>query len=572
VRSLQRLLPYLKPYRATMVMVVFFGIIMAATTAFLPALVKMLFDDVFQKKDESLKYWVPLGLVAIYFVHALSRFIHLYLLKYTAEKVVAEIRSDLQKKFMTLNLGFHNTYGAGSGGLLSRVLNDVTILQWGLQIVVDLIREPVTAAFLLVALLRLNWQLTLVMFVIAPPIVILIQSLAKSIRKYSLRQQETMEDFTSTLKETLDGVRIIQSFNLEKEMNRRFESVGTRYLENRRKVIAREESAGPISEFLSVCLVAGLCIYVTDLIFAEKMTAGTFIGFLTALAQFNPVFKKVQDAYLRLQPTEVASERLFEILDNTNEVPQEKSKKPFPSNWDSIEFKNVSFAYGERPILRNINLSVKRGEIIALVGESGSGKSTVVNLLGRFFDPSSGEILIGGIPIDEIDLKDLRNHIALVTQEVFLFNDTVTRNIQAGDFERPGDGVSFAAKVANAHDFIVRSENMYETKIGDRGARFSGGEKQRLSIARAVYKDAPILILDEATSALDSASEIEVQKGLDKLMEGRTAFVIAHRLSTVVKADRILVLKDGQIVEEGQHEGLIAKNGHYHKFYKLQSF
>ncbi|MEQ1875058.1 MAG: ABC transporter transmembrane domain-containing protein [Bdellovibrionia bacterium] len=573
MKSLKRLFPYLTPYRGRLALIIFFGLIMSASQGALPFLIKMFIDDVLGAKNEDLRVTIPLAMVGIYFVHAASRFFHLYMLKYLGEKIVAEIRGGLQKKFMDLNLNFHNMYGRGSGGLLSRVLNDVTVVQWGLHILVDMIREPIAGIFILISMLLLDWKLTAVFFIFAPPAVILIQKFAKSIRKFAQTQQETMENFTSTLKETLDGVRIIQSFNLENEMSRRFDAVANVYLDNRRRIIKREELAGPVTEFLSVCVVAGICLYVAGQVFAGQSTAGTFTGFVTALGLLNPTIKKLQDAYLRMQQTIAANDRLFEILDDPNEVPQSGARQAFPKDWDSISFHNVSFSYGERQVLKNVTVDVKRGEVIALVGESGSGKSTLVNLLGRFFDPTEGRISIGGVPISEIDLKQLRKNIALVTQEVFLFNDTVARNIQAGDFDRDagGDGVGKAARIANAHDFIERMPEKYETKAGDRGGRLSGGERQRISIARAVYKDAPILILDEATSALDSASELEVQKGLDQLMRGRTAFVIAHRLSTVINADRILVLKDGCVVEEGRHENLIARNGHYHNFYKLQT-
>jgi ATP-binding cassette, subfamily B, bacterial MsbA len=569
--SLKRLLPFLRPYKGQVILIFFFGLVMSLSQPVIPYLAKRLFDDVLVKKDEYWLYRGPLALVLLFVVLGISRFFHLYILKYTSEKIVIQIRGDLQKKFMRLNLGFHNSYASGTGGLLSRVLNDVTILQWGLQIFVDSVREPITILAIVGGMFFFDWKLTMLFSIVAVPIIWGSQRLAKSLRKYSHRQQEAMEDFTSTLKETLDGVRIIQSFNLESEMTRRFNAVGDRYLAQRKSIIKREEAAGPVSELIAASVLAGIFVYVANEIFRGQMSLGTFMAFGTSLAILNPPIKKLQDAYLRMQQTVAATDRLFEILDNPNEVPQSRATNVFPAQWDRITFRNVSFSYGDRQVLKNVNLTVRRGEVIALVGESGSGKSTLVNLLGRFFDPTSGEILVGNTPIDEIKLEDLRKHIALVTQEVFLFNDSIARNIRAGDFSRPGDGTVPAAQVANAHDFIVRTSDQYETKVGDRGARLSGGEKQRVSIARAVYKDAPILILDEATSALDSASEVEVQKGLDQLMQGRTAFVIAHRLSTVIKADRILVLKDGQIVEEGQHEGLIAKNGHYYSFYKLQT-
>jgi ATP-binding cassette, subfamily B, bacterial MsbA len=261
---------------------------------------------------------------------------------------------------------------------------------------------------------------------------------------------------------------------------------------------------------------------------------------------------------------------VFSILESKSEVPQATNPRPFPRDWKTITFKGVSFKYGGELTLKSIDLTVRRGEVIALVGESGSGKSTLVNLLERFYDPTSGEILIDDVPLGQIDLRELRHNVALVTQDVFLFRDTIERNIHAGDFSKPLAGIESAAKLANAHSFISSVPHAYQAPVGERGSFLSGGEKQRVSIARAIYKDAPILILDEATSALDSVSEMEVQKGLQHLMEGRTAFVIAHRLSTVFNADRILVMKKGEIVEQGTHETLVASGGEYHRFFQLQ--
>ncbi|MCB0512770.1 MAG: ATP-binding cassette domain-containing protein, partial [Bacteroidetes bacterium] len=278
-----------------------------------------------------------------------------------------------------------------------------------------------------------------------------------------------------------------------------------------------------------------------------------------------------QSGYIKLQQAATALERMHQILDCQDVVPQLPAPKTFPSDWQNIEFRNVTFAFGEKPVLNNINLTVRRGEMIALVGASGGGKSTLVNLIQRFFDPNEGDIYIGNVNIKDMSLKDLRDHIALVAQDVFLFGDTIRYNIWAGDLSKDSSGVEDAAKIANAHNFIINTADKYETRLGDQGSRLSGGEKQRISIARAVFKDAPILILDEATSALDSENEREVQKGLDQLMKGRTAFVIAHRLSTIMKADRILVLKNGLVVEEGTHESLMSRQGEYYNYQQLQS-
>ncbi|MGE3973688.1 MAG: ABC transporter ATP-binding protein [Bdellovibrionales bacterium] len=575
---MKKLWPFVRPHKWNLVLILFFGFLMSATTVGLLPFVKFFFDEVLEKKNVELKYIIPLAFPAIYLVHGAARFFHLYFLKITGERIIANVRLALQEKFMHLNLSFHGKYEAGSGGLLSRILNDMVIVQWGLNIFADIVREPITAIGLLVGMFYLDWKLTLCILLVAPLIAVTLKQLSKSIRKYSHMQQSTMEDVTSVLKETLDGVRVIQSFSLESELRRRLDVVLTDYLSHRRKIIVREEIAGPISEVVGAWVFAAICMYMADQIIGGKSSTGTFLAFVGAAALFQPPIKKLQDAYIRLQQTFAATARLFEILDDPNEVPRSEKNLPFPKDWKQIEFRNVSFSYDQRPILKNINITIQRGEVVALVGESGSGKSTLVNLLERFFEPVTGQIFIGGVLIGDINLHELRKNIALVTQDVFLFKDTIARNIQSGDFERFSKETSHVEKVvesvsqsANAHDFIRNMTNGFQTDVGERGSKLSGGEKQRVSIARAFYKDAPILILDEATSALDSTSEVEVQKGLDHLMSGRTAFVIAHRLATVSKADRIVVLKNGEIVEQGAHQDLLTKKGQYFQFYQLQT-
>lgn len=571
MNEVKKMWPYIRPYKIQAILIVILGLLMSGSQAGLAPIVKHLFDDVYVEKKSSLKVIYPLGIVAITLIFSVARYFHMFMLRYIGEKIIADIRSDLQSKFMTLNLSFHNNYKAGSGGLLSRILNDMVVVQWGFNIMADMIREPVTTLVLLAQLFILDWKLTLFLMIVAPITIVVLKQLARSIRKYVVKQQESMEQVTTILKETLDGLRIIQSFGLEREMSHRLKKVLDEFLSFRRKIIRREEVAGPVSELIGAMVIALIFIYMGDQILGGHGSLGTLMGFVAAIAQLNPSIKKIQDAYIRVQPTIASTQRLFEILEDKNEVPQESSHKPFPKQWESVRFENVSFSFGPRQILNNINLTVRRGEVVALVGASGSGKSTMVNLLERFFEPTQGRILIGDVPIHEIELNDLRKNIALVTQEVFLFDDSIERNIQAGDFDKLNGSVVEASETANAINFINETSHSFKTRVGDRGARLSGGERQRISIARAVFKDAPILILDEATSALDSTSEVEVQKGLDLLMKGRTAFVIAHRLSTVLNADRILVLQDGQIIEEGTHVSLIKQEGHYYNFYKLQA-
>ncbi len=533
-------------------------------------LIQHLFDDVFGNKNPQLVTVIPLGFMVLYFFNGIARYFHLYLIRFTSDQISTDVRKDLKEKLVSLNLSFHGRYEGGSGGLLSRTLNDVTILQSGIVMISDLLREPFLAIFLIAKMFFEDWRLSLVCFTIAPILGIILRQISKSLRKYGHKSQEALESLTALVKESLDGMRIIQSYNLEGEMTSRFHRAATHFLDTRKKIVSREEIAGPISEILGAALFAGICIYMGHQIINGNSTVGVFMAFVAALGYMQKPIKKLQEAFIKLQQSGVAAERLLAILNNLEKVPEVEDPKPFPHSWREISFDHISFRYDQALVLNDVNFKIHRGEMVALVGESGSGKSTLVQLFERFFDPTTGSICIDGTSIRELSLKDLRAHIALVTQDVFLFNDTIEQNILSGDFSKSFDDVVRAAKLAHAHDFVEKLPQGYKTRIGDRGGLISGGEKQRVSIARAILKDAPILILDEATSALDSASEIEVQKGLEELLKGRTALVIAHRLSTVQKADRILVIRAGVILEEGTHSELLAKQGEYHRFHKLQ--
>lgn len=518
----------------------------------------------------TITLWIPVAFPVLFLIFGLFRYAHYTLLNFTAERVIARIRMALVSKIVRLNLTYYGSLERGSGGLISRVFNDTQLLQQGLNFYADLIREPIQAVVYLGVMIALDWRLTLFALIFLPFFLIITKQVSRSLRKYGNIGRESMEDLTGVLKETVDGVRVVQSFNLEKEMEKRFQSKLDDYLGTARKIIMREQAVPPINEFVISFLVMGFAFYSVSAVVNDGVDPARFLTFLMTAGLLQAPIKKLQDASIKIQQSVVVTQRVFAILDSESQVPESRAPKPFPKNWRTITFRNVGFTYGAEAVLKNINLTVKRGELIALVGESGSGKSTLVNLLERFYDPTSGTILVDDIPIQEIDLRDLRHNIALVTQDVFLFRDSIERNIHAGDFDKPADRLEDSARAANAHSFITATPQGYKSPVGERGGFLSGGEKQRVSIARAIFKDAPILILDEATSALDSVSEMEVQKGLTKLMEGRTVFVIAHRLSTVFNANRILVMSKGAIVEEGTHEELIDKRGEYHGFYQLQ--
>lgn len=564
-----KLLGEVKEYRKYVYVVAVTGILYALAYSQFALIIKSLFDNLQSGKHDELMKLLPIAL-GLTLVSAVSRYYHIYLMNYVAESVVQRIRQKLQQKFMHLSLSFHNSYVTGSGGLLSRITNDVRIIQDGLRLVADIFLYPLLLIGLIVNLLIIDWKLTLFATLVTPLIAMLLKSISRSMKKYVPQERVAMEHITSTIKESLDGVRIIQSFNLEKEMGDKLIKQSDGYLAIRKTVYSRQEAAGPVTEFIATALLLSILAYTSFQLAHGQGSAGVFVGFVASLMMLNAPIKKIQEAIVRLNDITISLQRIYSIIDSPEEVPQKANPVTFPKDWKKIVYKNVTFSYGKELILKGIDLEIKRGEVVALVGASGSGKSTIVNLIERFFDASSGKISFDDTNILDIDLKDLRRNVALVTQDVFLFSDTIERNIQAGDFDRTKDDVSKMAKLANAHDFIMKMPQGYQSRVGDRGNLLSGGEKQRISIARAMFKDAPLLILDEATSALDTASEIEVQKGIDHLMEGRTALVIAHRLSTIQKADKIVVLREGKIVEIGTHQDLISRQGEYYRFHSLQ--
>ncbi|MBS1968934.1 MAG: ABC transporter ATP-binding protein [Bdellovibrionales bacterium] len=567
--EISRILEEAKPYKKTLIIVALTGIAYAICSGTTLAQLQYLVDALTAKNIDGA---VNIGfkILGLAVIVAVSRYFHIFLMNYVAECITQNIRQRLQQKFMHLSLSFHNTYSSGSGGLISRILNDVKVIQDGLRMIADIFSSPLLMLVLFFNLFRTNWQLTLCLLVVVPIIGIFQKNISRSLRKYLPLGQETLEKMTSTIKESLDGVRVIQSFNLEKTMATKLVNESQDYLSIRKKIHARVEAMGPVSELIATLLILGVLLYISTEIGSGRATMGSFITYVASLIGLNMPLKKFQESYVRIQEVIVSAQRVYAIVDNPNIVRESEKNLPFPKDWKQIVYKDVSFAYGKDLILKNVNLTINRGEQVALVGESGSGKSTIVNLLERFFDATSGEILVDGTNILDFNLQALRKNVALVNQDVFLFSDSIERNIQAGDFERSLNDVPAMAKMANANDFIMRMPHGYQSLVGDRGNLLSGGEKQRISIARALFKDAPILILDEATSALDTASEIEVQKGLDHLMEGRTALIIAHRLSTIQNADKIVVLKSGQIAEIGSHQQLLDSKGEYFRFYSLQ--
>ncbi len=559
----------LSKYKSTLIIVGLTGVIYAASKAFISHYVKNLMDSAAQPQNLESLIWIGVGLA---FVISISRYFHIFLMNMVGEQVTQDIRQELQQKFLRLNLKFHNTYASGSGGLLSRTFNDVKIVQDGLRLFADIFTAPLMFVAVLFNLFYFDTTLAFSILVITPVILIALRQLSRTIKRYSIFGVEQLERITSTIKESLDGVRTIQAFNLERFFKKRLKEQGDEFIEMRRKVHGRVELIGPINEFVATLILVAIVYYFSSRIAAGKSSFGVLMAYLTTIMQANEPIKKFQEAFVRMQESRVCADRIQKMLSEDSEVPESGKNEHFPKNWNSIEYKNINFSYDNTPLIQNFNLEIKKGQTVAFVGESGSGKTTLANLLARFYDPQSGEITVGGVNTRDIQLHDLRKNIGLVSQEVFLFTDTISTNITAGEnaIDNPNKVIN-AAKAAHAFDFINKNPDHFNTMVGERGSNFSGGEKQRLAIARALYKDAPILILDEATSALDSVSEEQVQRGLDELMQGRTTLVIAHRLSTIQNADLILVMKRGQIVEKGVHKELLEKNGEYARLYYTQN-
>lgn len=566
---LKRLIREIATYKKLVFVIAITGISYAVAYSQLLMIIRKIHKS-FEAGEPSAVAVVGFAALGLAFLAAISRYFHIFLMNFVAESVVNDLRMKLHRKMMTLNLSFHTTYAAGSGGLLSRSVNDIRVIQDGLRMVADFFREPLLAVLLLGNLFYLNWKLTSTLIIVFPFILYFLRQISRSLRKYVLYGQESLEGITSTLKETLDGLRIIQSFNLEEEMDRKLKAQTDGYLQSRKKVHARVEIMSPVTEFVATGLILAIFFYFSSLVISGQANTGDVLAYIASLMMLNNPIKKLQESYVRIQETVVAGERVYALLDDGREVPQATSLQSFPQDFRKIRYNNVSFHYGHKPILKSIHLEIQKGEHVAFVGVSGSGKSSLVNLLPRFFDPTEGDVFLDDTPIRDIQLKELRRNVALVTQDVFLFSESIERNIWAGDFSKTPERIPASAMAANAHSFISNKPQQYQSLAGDKGGLLSGGEKQRISIARAIFKDAPILILDEATSALDSASELEVQKGIESLLEGRTALIIAHRLSTVQNCDRIYVMRDGEIVAQGKHRELLQNNSDYQKFCELQ--
>lgn len=514
-------------------------------------------------------YFAPLLFVLVYGIRSLGAFVSGYSFQRIGLGVTTDIRGDLYRRLLDQSSRFHAAHP--SGELVSRVINDVTMMQMAVSTrLLDMLQQSVTLIVMLAMLLSIHFKLALICLVVTPVFLIPVVRFGKGIRGTSHRSQERMADLAHLLTEGIRGHRVVKAFGMEDFEDRRFRQATDRHLKVNLRAQILANMSSPVIETLAALGGAALMVYAGKSIRANELTVSVLVQFLTTLLLMYDPIRKINKANLILQESLAAGHRVADLIAVPDEIVDRVDGPTLDGLKEAIEFQSVTFAYDEKVVLEDVSLRLESGEMIALVGPSGAGKSTLVNLLPRFFDPNSGEVLIDGVSIREIPIKNLRSLIGIVTQETVLFDDTVRNNIAYGRSDLSLDRVREAAKAAYADDFVMASPEGYDTLIGEGGLKLSGGQRQRLAIARALLKNAPILILDEATSHLDSESEALVQKALSNLTEGRTTLVIAHRLSTVTNADRIVVMSGGQIEEQGTHEELVDRNGTYKRLYDLQ--
>ncbi len=562
--SIWKLKPYLKPYLGLLVLGILLAIPLSALR-FSPApLVKHFVDDLLISKDRSKLILLPAFVIGIYVINFGVRFAHYYILRFVITRVNQALKNDLFSHILNLSADYFTQ--KSSGALISRVSSDPQLVDQGLAAINPAVREPLTFIFLLIYTFTLNWRLTLVVFLIFPALAWVFSATGKNMKRYTTQMADANALNFSVLQEALSGIRVIKTFRLEKFVRKQFRDTTKKFSKSVMKSAAVEEASHPAVELLTAIAIALVLYFGGSQVLLGEMTSGDLISFFIAFALMTDPIRKMNDLNMRIRQTQAACDRIFEVLSWQPRQHQALQPQRIERFLNQIEFDQVEFAYPDAPehkVLNGVSFKLERGKTLALVGRSGSGKSSLAQLLPRLFDVTSGVIKIDGVKIQELDLKDLRNLISVVSQDVFLFNDTIEENIRCGKLSASKEEIEAAARKAHALDFVLNKPEGFQTVIGDRGQKLSGGERQRLSIARAFLRDSPILILDEATSNLDSASERAVQEALSELMQHRTTLVIAHRLSTVRNADEILVLSGGQIVERGTHDQLLKADGAY---------
>lgn len=569
VDGYKRLLSYLKPYKKLLMLSVFFMILVSLSNLVVPWIIKDVIDRVLENKDLGMLYIIIVVILVTFFIRALTTFGHRYLMGYIGQAVIMDIRNALYHHLQRLSIAYYDR--RRTGDIMSNLTNDISALQTAIVTdFITLVQESAIFIGSFGSMIYLQWKLTVLCLIIVPLVSYVIKFFGKKLHNSGKDVQETLADVTSMLQETIQGVRIVRSFNRGAYEEKRFQKINKLSFTAAVRAIRQQSQMTPFVEFLAAIAVCTIIWYGGVSVIDGVMSTGELIAFLIyAINLANPT-RRVAESVGNIQKSLAAADRVFSILDEQPEIQNRKDAKDIEVKAGRVEARHVSFSYeAGNPVLTDLNFVAEPGRTIALVGPSGSGKTTIANLLPRFYDVTGGGIYIDGMDIRESTISSLREHIGLVPQDTLLFNTTIKENILYGRLDATDEEVWRAVKAANAEKFIRGLPNGIETKVGDRGLVLSGGQRQRIAIARAILKDPAILILDEATSALDTESEKIVQDALEKLMVGRTSFVIAHRLSTVKNADQIFVLNNGHIEESGTHNELMREGGLYYELYTM---
>ncbi len=564
-----RIVSYAAPYKWLIALSMVASLGVAGTNALIAYIVKPFVDDLLVAGDMGLAQIIPFLVVGITVIKGVSEYVQEFCLRIAGQRAIQDIRNQVFDHTMRLSMRYYVTKSSGS--LMSRILNDISVMQSVFaEVLVTLLRESVTFVVLIGYALYLDWRMTLFAFLVVPAVALPAAAIGRQIKKFSRRGQAAMGDLTSVLEQSFSGIKVVKAFGCENQETSKFARVNAGYFSFIRKTIRYSAATSPLLEILSSVGVAFILWYGLNRVMMGEITQGEMFSLLTAIVLLYKPLKKLAKVNNEIQKATGAAERVFEVLDSEPEIVDAPDAIVLKECKGHVTFDKVTFAYEEEPVIADFSVSAAPGEVIAVVGPSGAGKSTFIGLLNRYYDPQQGRVLIDDMDLRTLTQKSLHQHLALVDQETFLFNDTLANNIRYGSSDADMAAVKEAARQAYATDFIDELPDGYDTMIGDRGIRLSGGQRQRICIARAILRAAPILLLDEATSALDTESEAMVQQALTNLMKNRTTFVIAHRLSTIMYADRILVLERGSIVEEGTHQELLGYNGFYARLYESQ--
>lgn len=566
----KRLVSYLLPYKGKVIFTLFTSVIVGVISTSPVPLVQKTFDEIFVNKDAFMLKMLPLVIIVLYMVKGSLRYIQSRIIYQIGWELVVQVRLDLFRHIHKLPYGYYEIDTTGQ--LMSRVVNDVNAMLLSItKQVKDTLQNFVMLVVLLGWIFYLKWDWAVIAVFVIPLALIPISRIARKLRQLGRRGQELLADINSTMVESFSGIKVVRAFGLEAEEEKKLKRHNDEFLEVMKIDVKYTEITSPLMEMLGVLGGSAVLWYGGFQVLSGEVSQGTFLAFILGMFMMYDPMRLLYKTYADVQKSLAAAERVFYILDLEEEKANDGTLE-FKGFNDRIEYKNVSFKYPTRDtqVLKNINIVIKKSDVFAIVGMSGAGKTTLVDLLFKFFKVTQGEITIDGVNINDFDSRSLRNHLALVTQETFLFNDTVLANIRSGRLDASRDEIMKAAEAAHVDSFVKDLDSGYDTVIGERGMKVSGGQRQRIAIARAILRNAPILVLDEATSALDSESERLVQDALHHLMENRTTFVIAHRLSTIQHADHILVMEYGEMVGIGNHEELLANCAQYQKYYQMQ--